>query len=30
MYYLKLFDKTLITFEMNNDYGLEISNISIN
>lgn len=29
MYYLKLFDKTLLTFEMNNDYGLEINNISI-
>ena len=27
MYYLKLFDETLLTFDMNNDMGLEISNI---
>ena len=27
MYYLKLFDETLLTFDMNNDLGLEISNI---
>lgn len=29
MYYLKLFNKTLITFDMNNDFGLEIKNISV-
>ena len=27
MYYLKLFDETLLIFDMNNDMGLEISNI---
>ena len=29
MYYLKLFDETLLTFDMNNELGLEISNIKI-
>lgn len=29
MYYLKLFDETLLTFEMRNDLDLEISNINI-
>lgn len=29
MYYLKLFDKTLLTFEMDNALGLEIKNINI-
>ena len=29
MYYLKLFDKNLIEFEMSNDFGLKISNIKV-
>lgn len=29
MYYLKLFDENLITFEMNNNFGLSISNINV-
>ncbi len=29
MYYLKIFDKTLLSFEMNNELGLEIRNITI-
>ena len=29
MYYLKLFDKTLLTFDMDNALGLEIKNINI-
>ena len=29
MYYLKLFDKNLLSFEMSNEIGLEISNIRI-
>ena len=29
MYYLKLFDEDLISFEMSNDFGLKISNIHV-
>lgn len=29
MYYLKLFDKNLISFNMNNDFGLKITDINI-
>ena len=29
MYYLKLFDENLVSFDMRNDFGLNISNIKI-